>query len=337
MTAFSLLDLAPIRQGGDAAEAFRLTRERAQRAEALGFRRFWLAEHHNMTGIASSATAVLLGHVAEHTATIRVGSGGIMLPNHAPLVVAEQFGTLETLHPGRIDLGLGRAPGTDRNTVRALRRDRLDGAERFADDLAELQGYLRPAGLKPGVRAVPGTGLAIPLWILGSSPDSADLAARLGLPYAFATHFAPDQVMDALARYRAGFQPSDQLAEPHAMLGLNVAAADSDAEAQRQFTSVQQQFRNMLRGRTPGPLPPPVDDMDAHWAPEERERVNAMLWASAVGGPETVRAQTAAFIEQTGADEIMATTQMHDPNAALRSLEILAEVRELRESQPCAN
>jgi len=329
MTAFSVLDLAPIRQGGDAAEAFRGTRERAQRAEALGFRRFWLAEHHNMTGIASSATAVLMGHVAEHTATIRVGSGGVMLPNHAPLVVAEQFGTLETLHPGRIDLGLGRAPGTDRGTVRALRRERIDGAERFPEDLEELRGYFRPAGLKPGVRAVPGAGLEVPVWILGSSPDSADLAARLGLPYAFATHFAPDHVTEALARYREGFQPSAQLAEPHAMLGLNVAAADTDAEARRLFTSVQQQFRNMLRGRTPGPLPPPVADMDAEWDPDERERVAAMLWASAVGGPETVGEQVARFVERTGADEVMITTQMYDPAAALRSLEILAEVASL--------
>jgi len=325
VTALSILDLAPIRAGEDAAAALRATTELARRAEALGYRRLWLAEHHNMTGIASSATAVLMAHVAAHTETIRVGSGGIMLPNHPPLVVAEQFGTLATLHPGRIDLGLGRAPGTDRGTVRALRRERVDGAERFPEDLEELRGYFRSAGLKPGVRAVPGAGLDIPVWILGSSPDSADLAARLGLPYAFATHFAPDHVVEALARYRAGFQPSAQLDRPYVMLGLNVAAADTDAEARRLFTSVQQQFRNMLRGRTPGPLPPPVADMDAHWDPDERERVTAMLWASAVGGPETVREQVARFVEGTGADEVMITTQMYDPAVALRSLEILAE------------
>ncbi|MFA9462476.1 LLM class flavin-dependent oxidoreductase [Thiohalorhabdus methylotrophus] len=325
MTALSILDLAPIRQGGDAADAFRHTRELARHAEAWGYRRFWLAEHHNMTGIGSSATAVLIGHVAEATRTIRVGAGGVMLPNHAPLVVAEQFGTLATLHPDRIDLGLGRAPGTDRRTVRALRRERTEGAERFPQDLEELLDYFRPAGADRPVQAVPGAGLGVPVWVLGSSLNSAELAAQLGLPYAFASHFAPYQLLEALSLYRHRFQPSEYLDRPYTMAGLNVAAADSDAEARRQFTAVQQQFVSMVRGRTPGPLPPPVEHMDAHWSPEERERVSQMLWASVVGGPESVRAGLARFAERTGADEIMATTQMYEPSATLRSFELLAE------------
>ena len=328
MIPFSILDLAPIREGGDTAGALRATTELARHAEALGYRRFWLAEHHNMTGIASAATAVLIGHVADHTETIRVGSGGVMLPNPPPLVVAEQFGTLEALHPGRIELGLGRAPGTDRRTVHALRRDPQEGAERFPQDLEELRGYLRPAEAAQRVQAVPGVGAEVPVWILGSSPSSAELAASLGLPYAFASHFAPADLGRALALYRQRFQPSDQLAEPYAMVGLNVAAADSDDEARRQFTSVQQQFLTMSRGRKPGPLPAPVADMDALWAPDERERVEHMLWASAVGGPEAVRTQVARFLEHTGADEVMATTQMHEPAAVLRSYEILAAVRD---------
>jgi luciferase family oxidoreductase group 1 len=325
LTTLSLLDLAPIRDGGDAAAAFRATTELARRAEALGFRRFWLAEHHNMTGIASSATAVLIGHVAGATRSIRVGSGGVMLPNHPPLVVAEQFGTLEALHPGRIDLGLGRAPGTDRRTTRALRRDPQEGPERFPADLEELRGYLAPPAPDQFIQAVPGAGAQVPLWVLGSSPSSAGLAARLGLPYAFASHFAPADLGEALSRYRAEFHPSGQLGAPYAMAGFNVAAADSDGEARRQFTSVQQQFLRMNRGRKPGPLPEPVADMGALWEPEEAERVGQMLWASAVGGPGTVREQLAAFVEQTGVDEVMVTTQMHDPAAALRSCEVLAE------------
>ncbi|HKJ71366.1 MAG TPA: LLM class flavin-dependent oxidoreductase [Gammaproteobacteria bacterium] len=328
MTALSILDLAPIRAGGDAAAALRAATELARHAEDLGYRRFWLAEHHNMTGIASSATAVLIGHVADATENIRVGSGGVMLPNHAPLVVAEQFGTLEALHPGRIDLGLGRAPGTDRRTVRALRRDPQEGAERFPADLEELRGYLAPAEPDQMVRAVPGAGSRVPVWVLGSSPSSAELAARLGLPYAFASHFAPAHLDEALALYRERFEPSEELAAPYVMAGLNVAAADSDAEARRQFTSVQQQFLRMGRGRKPGPLPEPADDMDALWAPDERERVGQMLWASAVGGPDTVAEQVAGFVERTGVDEVMATTQMHDPAAVIRSYEILAAVRD---------
>ena len=328
MTAFSILDLAPIREGSDAAEAFQATTELARRAEALGYRRLWLAEHHNMTGIASSATAVLIGHVAGATTTIRVGSGGVMLPNHPPLVVAEQFGTLASLYPGRIDLGLGRAPGTDRRTVRALRRDPHEGPERFPQDLEELRGYLRPAEPDQFVQAVPGSGSEVPVWILGSSPSSAELAAELGLPYAFASHFAPADLDRALAVYRERFRPSEALSAPYAMVGLNVAAAETDAEARRQFTSAQQQFLRMSRGRKPGPLPPPVADMDALWAPDERERVAQFLWASAVGGPGTVEGEVERFIERTGADEVMATTQMFDPAAAIRSYEILAEVRD---------
>ncbi|MFP4607569.1 MAG: LLM class flavin-dependent oxidoreductase [Thiohalospira sp.] len=328
MTAFSILDLAPIRQGGDAAAAFRHTRELARHAEGWGYRRFWLAEHHNMTGIGSSATAVLIGHVAEATESIRVGSGGVMLPNHAPLVVAEQFGTLEALHPGRIDLGVGRAPGTDGRTVRALRRQDPDAAERFPEDLEELRGYLRPAERGQAVQAVPGAGREIPVWILGSSPSSADLAARLGLPYAFASHFAPYQLMEALDLYRSRFEPSEHLERPYVMLGLNVAAVDTDAEARRQFTSLQQQFLSMVRGRTPRPLPPPVADLEEVATPEERERIAPMLWASAVGAPETVEREIRRFLERTGADEVMATTQMYEQAATLRSFELLAGVRE---------
>jgi luciferase family oxidoreductase group 1 len=323
----SLLDLAPVRQGGDAGEALAATTELARRAEALGYERFWLAEHHNMAGIASSATAVLMAHVAAHTEHIRVGSGGIMLPNHAPLVVAEQVGTLAALHPGRIDLGLGRAPGTGQRTVRALRRGETGGAERFAEDLDELRGYLAPAERGQAVQAVPGAGQAVPVWILGSSPGSAALAAELGLPYAFASHFAPDGLLEALAVYRERFRPSPQLERPYAMLGLNVLVADSDAEARYQFTSIQQQFLTMVRGRTPPPLREPVPDMDALWEPFERERIEAMLWASAVGSPDRVREDIQRFLAQTGADEIMATTQTYDPAATLHSYELLAGIR----------
>lgn len=325
MTRLSVLDLAPIRQGGTPAQAYAATRAQARHVERLGFHRYWLAEHHNMPGVGSSATAVLIGHVAGATETIRVGSGGVMLPNHTPLVVAEQFGTLASLYPGRIDLGLGRAPGTDPRTIQALRRDRSGGPEQFPRDVQELQAWFRPEEPGQPVRAVPGAGLEVPIWILGSSPSSAQLAAKLGLPYAFASHFAPAELDAALALYRERFQPSEVLAAPYAMAGFNVAAADSDAEARRQFTSVQQQFLRMGRGRKPGPLPEPVADMDELWAPDERERVGQMLWASAVGGPDTVQAQLAAFVERTGVDEVMATTQMFDPAAVIRSYEILAE------------
>lgn len=327
MTRLSVLDLAPIRQGGDAAQAFRNTRALAQHVERLGYHRYWLAEHHNMPGIGSAATAVLIAYVAGATETIRVGSGGVMLPNHTPLIVAEQFGTLASLYPGRIDLGLGRAPGTDQRTVRALRRERPGGAEQFPRDVVELRDWFRPAQPGQPVRAVPGAGLDVPLWILGSSVSSARLAAQLGLPYAFASHFAPGQLMEALALYRSRFEPSGQLERPYVMLGMNVLAADTAAQAARLFTSAQQQFCEVLRGR-PGPLPPPVDDMGPHWSPAEKAGVAEALRHSAVGGPEEVRRDVAGFVEATGADELMIHTLAYDPDAVLHSFEILARVHE---------
>ena len=275
MIPFSVLDLAPIKQGSDAAQAFRNSVDLAQHAEKWGFKRFWLAEHHNMTGIASAATSVVIGHVAGGTKTIRVGSGGVMLPNHSPLVIAEQFGTLESLYPGRIDLGLGRAPGTDQFTARAMRRDLATAAENFPHDVLELQALLGDVQPNQAIRAVPGMGTKVPLWILGSSMFGAQLAAMLGLPFAFASHFAPQMMMPALREYRARFEPSAQLDKPYAMVGVNVFAADSDGEAQRMFTSLQQQFINLRRG-TPGQLPPPVDDMDALWSPAEKARRRAI-------------------------------------------------------------
>jgi luciferase family oxidoreductase group 1 len=283
-TPFSVLDLAPVRAGGTISESFGNTLDLARRAETWGYRRYWLAEHHNMTGIASAATTVLIGYVAGGTQSIRVGSGGVMLPNHAPLVIAEQFGTLESLYPGRIDLGLGRAPGTDQRTVRALRRNLNVGEEDFAQDVVELKSYFGP--LQPGqrVRAVPGTDLNVPIWLLGSSLYSAQLAAALGLPFAFASHFAPDYMMQALKVYRSQFRPSDSLAEPYAMLCLNVFAADTDAEARRLFTSVQQQFISLRRG-DPGPVPPPVDTMEGRWSEMER----ALLFGRRLAGDRASR------------------------------------------------
>jgi luciferase family oxidoreductase group 1 len=325
--SFSVLDLAPVKAGGTISESFGNTLELARRAEALGYRRYWLAEHHNMTGIASAATAVLIGYVAGGTQSIRVGSGGVMLPNHAPLVIAEQFGTLESLYPGRIDLGLGRAPGTDQRTARALRRNLNVGEEDFAQDVVELKSYFGP--LQPGqrVRAVPGTNLNVPIWLLGSSLYSAQLAAALGLPFAFASHFAPDYMMQALKVYRSQFRPSDSLTEPYAMLCLNVFAADTDAEARTLFTSVQQQFISLRRG-DPGPVPPPVDTMEGRWSEMERAGVEHALHYSVVGSPETVRRGLADFIDATHADELMVTAQMFDHAARLRSFEIVAEVRD---------
>jgi luciferase family oxidoreductase group 1 len=324
---FSVLDLAPVKAGGTISESFRNTLELARRAEALGYRRYWLAEHHNMTGIASAATSVLIGYVAGGTQSIRVGSGGVMLPNHAPLVIAEQFGTLESLYPERIDLGLGRAPGTDQRTARALRRTLNAGEDDFAQDVIELKSYFGP--LQPGqrVRAVPGTDLNVPLWLLGSSLYSAQLAAALGLPFAFASHFAPDYMMQALDVYRSRFRPSDSLAEPYAMLCLNVFAADTDRDARRLFTSVQQQFISLRRG-DPGPVPPPVDTMEGRWSEMERAGVEHALHYSVVGSPETVRRGLADFINATQADELMVTAQMFDQAARLRSFEIVAEVRD---------
>ncbi len=325
MIPFSVLDLSPIVQGGDAAQALRNTLDLAQHAERWGYRRYWVAEHHNMSGVASAATAVVLGHVAGGTSTIRVGAGGIMLPNHAPLVIAEQFGTLESLFPGRIDLGLGRAPGSDQIAAQALRRTLAGDADRFPQDVMELMAYFAP--VQPGQRlqAVPGAGLDIPLWILGSSTFGAQLAAALGLPFAFASHFAPEMMMEAIDTYRSRFKPSQQCAKAHVMLGLNVVAADTDGEARHLFTSIQQAFVNLRTGR-PGPLPPPADDLDARLAPMERALLSQVLARSVVGSPQTVRRGLDAFIARTGADELMITAQIFDHDARLRSFEITAEV-----------
>jgi luciferase family oxidoreductase group 1 len=323
MIPLSVLDLAPIVAGASAADAFRNTLDLARHAERWGFRRYWLAEHHNMPGIASAATAVAIGYVAGGTSTIRVGAGGIMLPNHSPLVVAEQFGTLESLYPGRIDLGLGRAPGTDANTARALRRrDDID-VDRFPEDVIELQAYFREPVPGQLIRAVPGAGLKVPIWLLGSSLFSAQLAAALGLPFAFASHFAPDLLMPAIATYRAQFKPSQSLTAPYVMAGVGVFAADTDAEARRLFTSVQIQFVNLRRGR-PGQLQPPVDTLDGIWTPAERAGVEHALSLSIVGSPDTVRAGLERFAARTGADELMVTAQIHDHHARLRSYEIVA-------------
>ena len=327
MIPFSVLDLSPIAQGDTAAQAFNNSKELAQKAEQLGYQRYWLAEHHNMSGIASAATAVVIGHVAAHTRTIRVGAGGIMLPNHAPLVIAEQFGTLASLFPGRIDLGLGRAPGSDQRTARALRRHLGDSAESFAEDVAELQGYFHPAVPGQAVRAVPGAGLHVPIWLLGSSMYSAQLAAELGLPFAFASHFAPGFLQAAIEVYRSRFKPSAALARPYVMLGLNVFAAETDAEATRLFTSLQQQFVNLVRG-VPGQLQPPRASMDDYWRPEEKAHVERALACAVVGSADTVREGLQAFIEDTGADELMITAQIFDHAARLRSFEIVAAVRE---------
>lgn len=325
MPPFSILDLAPVAAGSSAAEALRNSRDLAQHAERWGYTRFWLAEHHNMVGIASAATAVVIGYVAAGTQTIRVGAGGIMLPNHSPLVIAEQFGTLETLFPGRIDLGLGRAPGTDQRTLRALRRS-PDDADTFPQDVLELQALLGP--LQPGqtVQAVPGTGLQVPLWILGSSLFGAQLAAMLGLPYAFASHFAPDALLQALQVYRARFEPSAQSQRPYAMAGVNVIAAETDAEAIRLFTSTQQRFTDMLRGAR-GLLPPPIDDIETYWSPAEKVQASRMLARSFVGSPETIRRGLESFLAETGVDEVIVASAIHDHAARLRSYEILADVR----------
>jgi luciferase family oxidoreductase group 1 len=322
----SILDLAPIVEGSDAATALHNSVALARHAEALGYRRFWVAEHHNMDGVASAATAVLIGHLAQATQTIRVGSGGIMLPNHAPLTIAEQFGTLATLFPGRIDLGLGRAPGTDGPTMRALRRHLSTAAEdRFPEDVLELQAYLGPAKEGQVVRAIPGQGTEVPIWLLGSSLYSAQLAAYLGLPFAFASHFAPDMLMQALQLYRAQYRPSARHPEPHAMVGLNVIVADSDAEANYLFSSLQQRFLGMQRGQR-GPLPRPVDDMESRWTAGEKLGVGRMLAESVVGSPVTVRAGLRAAAERTGADEFIVACAVHDFGARLRSYEMLAQL-----------
>lgn len=322
MPPLSILDLAVIPAGSTPAIALRHSLDLAQHAERWGYRRFWLAEHHNMVGIASAATAVAIGHVAAGTRTIRVGAGGVMLPNHAPLVIAEQFGALESLFPGRIDLGLGRAPGTDQLTLRALRRD-VHAADTFPQDVLELQQFFAPPEQGQKIRAVPGAGLDVPLWILGSSLFGARLAAMLGLPYAFASHFAPAALADAVKIYRAEFQPSRQLRQPYVMAGVNVVAAESDADARRHFTSIQQQFTSLLRG-TPGQLPPPIDDIDAYWSPEEELRAAAMLSCSFVGTGEAVRMQLEQFAQQNTLDEVIVASAIYDHAARLRSYEFLA-------------
>ena len=325
MIPFSILDLSPITEGSDAAQSFRNTLDLARHAERWGYHRFWLAEHHGMPGIASAATAVLIGHVAGGTTSIRVGAGGIMLPNHSPLVIAEQFGTLESLFPGRIDLGLGRAPGSDHATARALRRN-LASEDQFPQDVVELMDYF--SSTQPhAVRAVPGAGLNVPIWMLGSSLFGAQLAAALGLPYAFASHFAPAQMMQAIALYRSTFKPSAQLVKPYVMLGFNVFAADTSEEAQFLATSMQQAFVNLRSGH-PGRLQPPMDGYLNRLNPQERSMLDQVLSCAAIGTRDTVAHTLKEFIGQTGADELMITSQIFDHSARLRSFEITAEIHE---------
>jgi luciferase family oxidoreductase group 1 len=328
MVPLSVLDLSPILQGSNATQSLRNSRDLAQHAERLDYHRYWLAEHHNMPGIASAATSVVIGYVAEGTSTIRVGAGGVMLPNHAPLVIAEQFGTLEALYPGRIDLGLGRAPGTDQITARALRRTLSGDVDRFPQDVLELMAYFQEPQPGQMVRAYPGAGLKVPIWILGSSTYGAQLAAALGLPYAFASHFAPAQMEEAIALYRARFEPSEQLDKPYLMLGLNVVAAETDAEARRLFTSLQQAFLNLRTGQ-PSPLPPPVDDIDARFAAAGMSPgMQGALASAVVGAPETVRRGLDDFVRRHQPDEIMVTAQIYDHAARVRSFEIVAAARD---------
>lgn len=327
LVPLSILDLAPVKEGQTPGDALRESLDLARQAERLGYNRYWVAEHHNMVGIASAATSVVIGFLAGGTSTLKVGSGGIMLPNHSPMLIAEQFGTLESLYPGRIELGLGRAPGTDLKTLRALRRSPAH-AHDFMEDVLELQALLGPVQPGQAVQAVPGAGLEVPLWILGSSLYGAQLAATLGLPYAFASHFAPAALPQALRLYRSQFQPSPKARsrEPHAMIGVNVVAADTDAEARRLFTCVQQAFTGILRDQR-GPCPRPIDDIEAYWEgrPEEKEAVSAMLRYSLVGSPATVREGLLGLLAETGADELMVATHIGDHAARVRSYEILAE------------
>jgi luciferase family oxidoreductase group 1 len=324
---FSVLDLAPIIQGGDAAQAFRNAVDLACHAERWGYARYWLAEHHNMPGIASAATSIAIAHVAASTSTIRVGAGGIMLPNHAPLVIAEQFGTLDALYPGRIDLGLGRAPGTDPLTTRALRRTLAGDVDAFPDDVLELMAYFRP--VEPGqmVRAVPGAGANVSIWILGSSLYGAQVAAALGLPYAFASHFAPQHLMQAIELYRRTFRPSQKLARPHVMLGVNVVAADSDDQARLLLSSLQQAFVNLRSGR-PAPLPPPADGFAGSLTPEQAAMLDDVLACAAIGAPATVLRRLQDLINRTDADELILTSQIYDHRTRLRSYEIAAGLRD---------
>jgi luciferase family oxidoreductase group 1 len=332
MIPFSVLDLAPVAAGATAGDALRNSLQLAQHAERLGYRRYWVAEHHSMPGIASAATALVIGYIAGGTKSIRVGAGGIMLPNHAPLVIAEQFGTLESLYPGRIDLGLGRAPGTDMATTHALRRDSKSTGDDFPQLVAELQSYFAP--LSPGqrVRAVPGAGLKVPIWLLGSSLFSAQLAAKMGLPFAFASHFAPADLLQAVHLYRSGFRPSPQLQEPHVALGFNVVAADTDAAAQRIFTSHQQAFV-MLRRGSPGQIPAPIDDISTFWTPAEQAMASQSLLCSAIGSPSTVERKIQKFIEVTEPDELFITGLFYGQRERLRSYELVAEITKRLSSQ----
>ena len=323
---FSVLDLAPIREGGTAGQSFQHSLELAQHVERCGYNRFWLAEHHSLPGIASAATSVLIAYVAAGTTRIRVGSGGIMLPNHSPLVIAEQFGTLESLFPGRIDLGLGRAPGGDQRTARALRRVAGGSGDTFPQDLEELRTYFRQGGPGNGVHAVPGEGLDVPIWLLGSSDFSARLAGELGLPFAFASHFAPDYLLAALELYRVHFRPSNSLPKPYAAVGVNIVAAETDREAERLFTTLQQAFLNLIRG-APAKLPPAVDSMEGRWNALERQQVERMTACSAVGSPETVSRQLEKLLEATKADELIIAAPIEQQTARLRSYELIADLQ----------
>ena len=325
MIPFSILDLAPVPSGSTIGDSFANSKALAQQADDLGYHRYWLAEHHNMPGIASAATSLLISHLAAATSRIRLGAGGIMLPNHSPLVIAEQFGTLATLYPNRIDLGLGRAPGSDQLTARALRRNRMETEDQFPSDILELQQYFGPVKSNQAVQAVPGQNLNVPLWILGSSLYGAQLAAHMGLPYAFASHFAPAMMEQAAALYRREFKPSAQLDKPYLMLALNVFAADTTAEAQRLFTSPQQQFVNLVRG-VPGLLPAPVEDMDQIWQTHEKAYVEKALACSVIGNPAEVKQGMLNFIATHQPDELMLTAMMHDPKARQKSFEIAAEL-----------
>ncbi|WP_114802185.1 LLM class flavin-dependent oxidoreductase [Pseudacidovorax intermedius] len=325
----SILDLSPIRDDGDAGQSFRHSLSLAQHGEALGFRRYWLAEHHGMPGIASAATSTLLAYIGAGTRSIRIGAGGVMLPNHSPLVIAEQFGTLESLYPGRIDLGLGRAPGSDQRTSRALRRDLASDADQFPQDVLELMDFMSPEP-RQSVLAVPGRGLQVPVWILGSSTFGAQLAAHLGLPYAFASHFAPQQLMPALRIYRETFKPSAQLAKPYAMAGFNIFAADDEAQAHLLASSWQQSFVNLRSGR-PGRLPPPVAGYRERIGPSENMLLDSVLSCAAIGTRETVRAGLQEFVDRTGVQEVIVASGVYDHAARLRSYEIAAEAaRDLR-------
>jgi luciferase family oxidoreductase group 1 len=327
MIPISILDLSPIVEGGDAGQALRNSLDLARHVEALGYRRYWMAEHHNLPGIASAATAVALAHIAAGTRHIKIGAGGIMLPNHAPLLIAEQFGTLAALHPGRVELGLGRAPGSDQMTARAMRRNLMSDADQFPRDVVELIGYFQPAEPGQAVQAVPGAGLDVPVWILGSSLFGAQLAAYLGLPFAFASHFAPGLLMQAIAIYRERFRPSAQLLAPHVMLGVTVVAADSDAEARFLFSSLQQSTLNNRTGR-PGRVPPPVDGFEERLDPYTRAIVDDALGAAIVGAPETVRRGLEDLFGRTGADEFMVTANIFDHGKRKRSFEIVAQLHD---------